>query len=87
MKQYTIRGLPEFLEEKVARYAEEHGISVNKAFIQVLEESVATPPARRKPLPEGLMKLFGAWNERQAKEFGRALAEQRQVDEELWRDV
>lgn len=86
MKQYTIRGIPEEIQEKVSRYAVERGVSVNKAFVRLIEESCGAPRSRgSKPLPEGLMKLFGAWKKREADSFARSLSEQRRIDEELWR--
>jgi hypothetical protein len=39
MKQYTIRGVPEEIREKVSRYAADRGVSINKAFVHLIEES------------------------------------------------
>jgi hypothetical protein len=85
MKQYTIRGVPEEIREKVSRYAADRGVSINKAFVHLVEESCGAQKRGRKPLPDGLMKLFGAWKKRDADSFDRSLSEQRQIDEELWR--
>ena len=79
--QYTIRGVPPALDEALRRRAREAGTSLNAAVLEVLAEGagVTGEPRRRRDLAD----IAGSW--RPDKALEAALAEQDQIDEELWR--
>ncbi len=86
MKLVTIRNLPPHLARLIRRKAEADGASINKTVLSLLEEcSGASKKKPRKPLHHDLDSLAGSWSAREASAFDKALAEQRQIDTELWK--
>ncbi len=86
MKQITIRGLSDAVARVVRRKAEKEGLSLNRSIVLILEEAAGQPgTARRKKRHHDLDHLVGAWNRRQAEAFDADLADQRRVEEELWK--
>lgn len=85
LRPLTIRNLPPAVARAVKERAARDGVSLNKAVIRMLEESLKA--ARRKPGPIGnaLDAFIGVWTEEEAKEFEKAVAEERKIDPELWR--
>jgi hypothetical protein len=79
--QYTIRKVPETLDEALRRVARERGKSLNEVAIEALARGagVAGDPARQRDLSD----IAGTWRKDPA--FDRALAAQDTVDEEIWR--
>lgn len=86
MKQYTIRGVPEEIERMVREEAEKNGISINKAFVALLEKTLSKDRARRKQKHshKDLDRLFGVWSKREYDRFDSSLKLQREIDEALW---
>jgi len=85
MKVITLRNIPPEVARLIEARRERSGLSLNKTVIRLLEESLgvagpATLPRRHDDLDE----LAGTWTKKEAREFDRALAEQRQIDSELW---
>jgi hypothetical protein len=87
MKPITLRNLPPELSKSVRREAERKRISMNKAVISLLEEKTAAKEKKkgRKARQTDLDALAGSWTKKEAVEFEKALAAQRQVDPELWK--
>ena len=86
MTAITLRNLPRELDRVIRRRAKETGASLNKTVIRVLEESLlgkGGKPHRRKY--RDLAAFAGSWTREEADEFDRHLAEQRQIDPELWK--
>jgi plasmid stability protein len=49
MKQITLRDIPDEVKKTVQREAERKGLSLNKAFISILEQAVGgKTPAKKK---------------------------------------
>jgi hypothetical protein len=80
----TIRNLPPEVEREIRKQAKEKGISANKAVIGLLEKLMGLRREKNKKHHD-LDHLFGAWTKKQSDEFDKALAEQREIDPELWR--
>lgn len=85
MKAVTLRNLPPELARIIRRKASEEGVSVNKAVIRLLEESLGMGGKKGKPIHHDLDALAGSWTEEEASAFERALAQQRAIDLDLWK--
>jgi hypothetical protein len=89
LKQITLRGIPRELEQRLRREASKKGISMNKAFLSLLQESTgpgskARKSVRKKILHHDLDYLAGKWTKADAESFNKALGCQRKIDEDLW---
>lgn len=87
MKQMTIRGIPEEVEKKVKAEAQRKGVSLNKAFLSLLERSAGISRKERKKVHHDLDHLFGKWTKEEAEAFNKGLQFQRRVDEDLWKKI
>ena len=87
MKQITLRDIPDEVKKTVQREAERKGLSLNKAFISVLERAVGgkTPAKKKRALYHDLDHLAGLWSREETAEFDKNLKAQRKVDAELWK--
>lgn len=81
MTQYTIRQVPERLDERLRRLARERDTSLNQVVVDLL--SAATGLSDEPVLHHDLDDLIGTWVEDPA--VDQALAAFETVDEELWR--
>jgi len=79
--QYTIRRVPESVDRALRKKAKEEGRSLNDVALEALRQAVNTSdqPRRYTDLDE----FIGTWVE--DPEFDKAIAEQDQIDEEMWR--
>src|SRR5437879_3016743 len=84
MKAFTLRNLPKELAQAVHDRARESHISINKAIISLLAESLGRPAKTRRRYHD-LDHLFGTWSKSEADAFDRDLQEQRKIDPELWK--
>lgn len=77
--QYTIRGIPDTLDAALRERARAAGKSLNEVAIEALIKGagVATTPRQRRNLDD----IAGTWKEDKA--FDEAIADQRQIDEDL----
>jgi len=88
VKQITLRGIPEEIEKKARKEADNKGVSLNKAFLSILEGSSGTKPNEKrgkKTLHHDLDHLSGKWTKEEAETFDRSLRIQRSIDEDLWK--
>lgn len=87
MKAITLRNVPPTVARKIEERSRELGLSLNKTVIRLLEERLL--PAGGSPLGSrryhDLDDLAGAWSDEEAAAFDRAVAEERKIDEEIWR--
>ena len=87
MKQITLRGIPVEIEKTLRKEAERKGVSLNKAFISLLEKTTGTKEkAKKKLLHRDLDHLCGIWTKREAEEFTKNVGFQRRIDEDLWKN-
>lgn len=79
--QYTVRNIPEVVDQALRKQAVERDQSLNEAAIEALTVGLGlgTEPVRRRDLSH----LAGTWVEDE--DFDRAIALQDQVDQDLWR--
>ena len=85
MNPVTLRNLPPELAKIIRKKAHENQISMNKAVIQLLEESAGNARRRRKILHHDLDALAGSWTKNESKTFEEALAVQRVIDRDIWK--
>ena len=79
--QYTIRNIPNSLDEALRRSARERGKSLNEVAIDALARGAGLFGEIRSQRDLG--DIAGTWHKDAA--FDRALAEQDTIDEEMWR--
>jgi len=80
-RQYTIRGVPLEVDCKLRQRAKSEGKSLNDVALEVLKEAAGLENGKR--VYHDLDHLIGTWVE--DPEFDAALADQRRIDENLWR--
>ena len=87
MKQITIRNIPAEIEKIVFKEAKDKGLSLNKAFILLLEKAAGNKLKKKnkKSLYHDLDHLFGIWSRQDAELFDKNLEYQRSIDEDLWK--
>lgn len=79
--QYTIRNVPDSLDEALRRVARERGKSLNEVAIEALARGAGITQDRSRQRDVG--EIVGTWREDAG--FDRALAAQDTVDEEIWK--
>jgi hypothetical protein len=77
--QLTIRGVSEELSRRLARLSRERGQSINTTALAILEEALGIQARRRR------LARYATWTPADLKEFENALADQRVIDNDLWR--
>jgi len=72
----------------IKREAEDKRLSLNKAFISLLEKATGRKEKvqKRKFLHHDLDHLCGIWTKREAEEFLKSVEFQRTIDEGLWKN-
>jgi plasmid stability protein len=79
--QYTIRNVPDALDEALRRIARERGKSLNEAALEALTRGAGVTGERDRQ--RDLADIAGTWRKDPA--FDSALAAQDTIDEEMWR--
>ena len=89
MKQITIRNIPDEIERIVKKEARVKGLSLNKAFISLLERitCIRAKGKKKKISYHDLDHLFGVWAKEDETSFNKNLELQRKLDEELWKET
>ncbi|MEK6525494.1 MAG: hypothetical protein AABZ22_01335 [Nitrospirota bacterium] len=86
MKAITLRNLPPEVAKTVQQRAKQKKTSVNKAVIELLEESVGDKVKKKEKVRyHDLDHLAGTWSKEEAEAFEKLIAEQRTIDPELWK--
>lgn len=80
--QYTIRGVTPDFDRRLRARARESSESLNACLLEVLRLGMGAPSATA-PFDNGLASFAGTWVDDPATD--RSLADQRTIDEELWR--
>jgi hypothetical protein len=81
VRQYTIRSVPQHVDRALRRRAKEAGKSLNQVALEALIEG----SGERRRVYDDLDFLVGSMNGAEAKALDREIAEQRSIDEKLWR--
>lgn len=78
--QYTVRNIPEQLDQELRRLARQEGRSLNDIALQAMARGIgyAPQPARHRDLSG----IAGSWKE--DPEFEAAVADQDAIDPGLW---
>ena len=79
--QYTLRNVPDLLDETLRRSAREQGKSLNEVAIEALARGAGL--GERRFRQRDLSDIVGSWQTDPA--FETALAAQDTIDAELWR--
>ena len=87
MKQLTIRGFDDALEERLEALARERGISLNRAAILLMRRGAGldADSPRTDIVGDALDEFIGMWTPAEEREFLRSIEVLGQVDESLWR--
>ncbi len=86
MKNITIRGIDETLDQALKTAAEQESRSINQLVLEVLRERFGlVKAARHTRRHHDLDDLFGRWSEQEYQRVEAMVSEQRQVDAELWK--
>lgn len=79
MKQLTIRNVPDEVADRLDALGKEQQTSVNAVVVNILSAAVGVNARRDR------LRRYATWSKEDAREFEKALAGQRVVDEKLWR--
>lgn len=79
--QYTIRNVPDILDEALRRAARAQGKSLNKVAIEALARGAGITGKRGRQ--RDLSDITGSWRKDPA--FDSALSAQDTIDEKMWR--
>ena len=79
MPQLTIRGVSDELGRRLTTASRERNQSVNATVLQLLEQALGVDARRQR------LRRYATWTPEEAEVFDRAVAEQRVVDDDLWR--
>jgi hypothetical protein len=86
MKTITLRNLPPEVAKTVQQRAKKKKTSVNKAVIELLEESVGDKVKKKeKARYHDLDHLAGSWTEEEADAFDKIVKSFRTIDRDLWK--
>jgi hypothetical protein len=83
MTTLTIRHIPAAVEKAIRAKAHQEHLSLNKAVVGMLEESVVGMKKNAVTRHHDLDWMCGMWDDKQAKEFQKSVA--RKTDSELWK--
>ena len=75
LKQITLRKIPDEVEKIIKREANRKGLSLNKAFISLLERAAGAKEKekKKKTIYHDLDHLSGIWTKEEAKIFLKSL--------------
>jgi len=79
--QYTIRNVPDYLDDALRGSAREQGKSLNEVAIEALARGAGIADQRSRQ--RDLHDIAGSWREDPA--FDSAIAAHEAIDEEMWR--
>jgi hypothetical protein len=87
LRQITLRKIPDEVEKIIKREANRKGLSLNKAFISLLERAAGAKgkEKKKKTLYRDLDHLSGIWTKEETQTFNKKLQLQRKIDEDLWK--
>ena len=79
--QYTVRGVPEYLDSGLRLYAARESKSLNAVLLDMLTAGLGM--LQRRQRNESLVELAGTWVEDPS--MNQAFSEMDKVDEDLWK--
>src|SRR5262245_15582188 len=78
-KQLTIRGVSDEVALKLDQMSSSTGRSVNSLVKELLSDAVSENARRRR------LERYATWTAQDEAEFNQALADQRKIEEDMWR--
>lgn len=78
-RQLTVRGVPDDVAARLEQLSRERGQSMNTTVNEIIAGAVGMDERLRR------LQRYVVWSEDELEEFSAALAQQRTVDDELWR--
>lgn len=84
MKTINVRGIDDTVFSMIKNRSKEKGESVNRYIVEMLGKSVGKPAAETLEHHD-LDGLFGSLSDPEAEAMLKVVAEQREIDPELWR--
>ena len=86
MKAITLRNLPPDVARTVQQRAKQKKTSVNKAVIELLEESAGGKAKKKAQIRyQDLDHLVGTWTKEEADAFDKIVGSFRTIDPDLWK--
>ena len=86
MKAITLRNLPPDVARTVQQRDKQKKTSVNKAVIELLEESAGGKAKKKAPIRyQDLDHLVGTWTKEEADAFDKIVRSFRTIDPDLWK--
>lgn len=86
MKAITIRNISPQVIRLIERKAKEKGTSINKTVVSLLEECTGMRRKKKgETLYHDLDALAGSWTREEVTAFEKALAQQREIEPDLWK--
>lgn len=79
--QYTIRNIPDYLDDNLRDVARREGKSLNEVAVAALVRGAGL--TERKRVKRDLSDIAGTWQEDPA--FDSAIQDQQKIDEAMWR--
>ena len=83
MRNLTVRNVPADLAERLQEEKRRRGRSLNQTVLDLLSRALGLENGR--PRSNGLRAHAGTWSAEEHEEFERAIADQDEIDQELWR--
>jgi hypothetical protein len=81
MHTINVRKVGEQLYEKIKQEAQKNGMSMNSLIVRTLERAFF----EEKIEYHDLDSFFGTWNDEDAEAVNSALADSRNIDDEMWK--
>ncbi|HUF46703.1 MAG TPA: hypothetical protein VMM93_02745 [Vicinamibacterales bacterium] len=79
MPQLTIRGVSDELSRRLATASRERQRSMNTTVLELLEQALGVDGRRTR------LRRYATWTREEVEAFDRAIADQRVIDDDLWR--
>lgn len=86
MKNITVRGIDDALDEKLREKALEKGVSINQIVIDALKEQLGLRKKKKFTVVySDLDHLFGRWSEADFRRIQGKIDVERVIDTDLWK--
>jgi hypothetical protein len=82
MKQFTLRSIPQNIDQMLRATARKRGKSMNKVAIELLKESLCVPDSAFKK--RSVRHLAGTWSAADVRAFEKNTRMFEKIDREVW---
>jgi plasmid stability protein len=82
MKQFTLRSIPQNVDQMLRATARKRGTSINKAAIELLKESLCVPEGASKK--RSVRHLMGTWSAADVHAFEKNTRIFDKIDRDMW---